>query len=288
MIKDSEKIQMTTISASAVKAFRERTGLPLMDCKQALQEADGNEELAFEVLRKKGKQLSDKRSDRETAFGRFGMHIGTDKNVGAMVELLCESAPVTANDSFIQLAQDLAKQLATGPGATTAEELLAQDSPSQPGTSLGQQKEDLFNRIREVFNVGRIVRVEGTCGGYQHNAGTTAGVLLHIEGGSDDAAKDVSMHIAAMKPEVLNVEDLDQSQVSKEREILSAAAKAEGKPDNIVEKMVEGRIRQYCAERALVEQPFVKDDKISVGQYAKNNDMKLKGFWHWIIGEKVS
>ncbi len=277
----------TTISAAAVKAFRERTGLPLMDCKQALQAAGGNEEQAMEELRKKGKQLSDKRSDRETAFGRFGMHIGTDKNVGAMVELLCESAPVTANDSFIQLAQDLATQLATGPGASTAEELLAQDSPSMPGTSLGQQKDDLFNRIREVFNVGRMVRVEGVCGGYQHNAGTTAGVLVHITGGNDDAAKDVSMHIAAMRPEVLNVEDLDQAQVSRERELLTAAAKAEGKPDNIVEKIVDGRIRQYCAERALVEQPFVKDDKQSVGEYAKSHGMTLNQYWHWVIGEKA-
>ena len=279
---------MTTISASAVKAFRERTGLPLMDCKQALQEAGGDEDVAFEVLRKKGKQLSDKRADRETAFGRFGMYMGSDKKVGAMVELLCESAPVTANDQFIQLAQDLATQLATGPGAATGEELLDQDSPSQPGTTLRQQKDDLFNRIREVFNVGRIVRVEGTCGGYQHNAGTTAGVLLQIEGGTDEAAKDVSMHIAAMKPQVLNVEDLDEAQVEREREILRAAAKAEGKPDNIVEKMGEGRIRQYCAERALVEQPFVKDDKLTVGQYAKENGMKLLGMWHWVIGEKTA
>ncbi len=279
---------MTTISASAVKAFRERTGLPLMDCKQALQEAGGDEDVAFEVLRKKGKQLSDKRADRETAFGRFGMYMGTDKKVGAMVELLCESAPVTANDQFIQLAQDLATQLATGPGAATGEELLDQASPSQPGTTLRQQKDDLFNRIREVFNVGRIVRVEGTCGGYQHNAGTTAGVLLQIEGGTDEAAKDVSMHIAAMKPQVLNVADLDETQVEQEREILRAAAKAEGKPDNIVEKMVEGRIRQYCAERALVEQPFVKDDKLTVGQYAKQNNMKLLGMWHWVIGEKTA
>lgn len=278
---------MTTISASAVKAFRERTGLPLMDCKQALQAAGGNEDLAMEELRKKGKQLSDKRSDRETAFGRFGMYIGSDKNVGAMVELLCESAPVTSNDSFIQLAQDLAIQLATGPGATTADELLAQDSPSLPGTSLGQQKDDLFNRIREVFNVGRLVRVEGTCGGYQHNAGTTAGVLLHIEGGNDDAAKDVSMHIAAMRPEVLNADELDQEQVSRERALLTAAAKAEGKPDNIVDKIVDGRIRQYCAERALVEQPFVKDDKQSVGDYAKSHGMGLKQYWHWVIGEKA-
>lgn len=279
---------MTTISAAAVKAFRERTGLPLMDCKQALQEAGGDEDLAFEVLRKKGKQLSDKRSDRETAFGRFGMYIGTDKPVGAMVELLCESAPVTSNEDFIRLAQDLATQLATGPGASTPEELLAQDSPSLPGTSLGQQKEDLFNRIREVFNVGRMIRVEGSCGGYQHNAGTTAGVLLRVEGGTDEAAKDVSMHIAAMKPLVVNVEDLDKQQIDKEREILAAAAKAEGKPDNIVEKMVEGRIRQFCAERALAEQPFVKDDKQSVGEYAKQSGMSVVNFWHWVIGEKTT
>jgi len=279
---------MTTISAAAVKAFRERTGLPLMDCKQALQEAGGDEDLAFEVLRKKGKQLSDTRSDRETAFGRFGMYIGTDKSVGAMVELLCESAPVTNNEDFVRLAQDLATQLATGPGAATAEELLSQDSPSMPGTTLSQQKEDLFNRIREVFNVGRMVRVEGACGGYQHNAGTTAGVLLRVDGGSDEVAKDVSMHIAAMKPEVVNADDLDEEQVNKEREILTAAAKAEGKPDNIVAKMVEGRLRQYCAERALVEQPFVKDDKQSVGDYAKQNGMSVVAFWHWVIGEKVA
>lgn len=276
----------STISAAAVKAFRERTGLPLMDCKQALQEAGGDEELAFEVLRKKGKQLSDKRSDRETAFGRFGMYLGTEKKVGAMVELLCESAPVTNNDEFIRLAKDLATQLATGPGAQTAEELLSQDSPSIPGTSLGQQKEDLFNRIREVFKVGRMVRVEGPCGGYQHNAGTTAGVLVRIDGGTDEAAKDVSMHIAAMKPQVVNAADLDESQITKEREILTAAAKAEGKPDNIVSKMVEGRIRQYCAERALLDQPFVKDDKLSVGQYAKQCAMTVHQFWHWIIGDK--
>ncbi len=276
----------TTISAAAVKAFRERTGLPLMDCKQALIEAGGNEEQAYEVLRKRGKQLADKRSDRETAFGRFGLYIGTDKKTGAMVELLCESAPVTANDEFIQLASDLAKQLATGPGAATADELLAQKSPSKPNMTLGEVKEDLFNRIREVFNVGRMVRVDNTCGGYQHNAGTTAGVLVKIEGGTDDAAKDVSMHIAAMKPQVLNKEDIDPAQVEKEREILRQAALAEGKPVAIVDKMVEGRLRQYCAERALVEQPFVKDDKISVGQYAKNNGMTVHAFWHWIIGQK--
>lgn len=278
---------MAQVTAAAVKAFRERTGLPLMDCKKALQEADGDQDQAIEVLRKRGQQLADKRSDRETAFGRFGIYKGTDKNVGAMVELLCESAPVTTNEDFVQLADDLAEVLATGPGATTAEELLAQPSPSKDGMTLGEQKDEMFNRIREVFNVGRMVRVDGTCGGYMHHAGTTAGVLLQIEGGTDDAAKDVAMHTAAMKPAALSKESLDPSIVEKEREILTQAALAEGKPENIVGKMVEGRLRNFYAERCLLEQAFVKDDKQSVGDYAKSNGMSVNNYWHWIIGDKA-
>lgn len=279
---------MSEITASAVKAFRERTGLPLMDCKKALSEAGGDEEKAVALLREAGKSLADKRSDRETGFGRFGLYIGQDKSTGAMVELLCESAPVTQNDDFIQLANDLAAQLATGPGASTAEELLSQPSPSRPGTTLAEQKEDLFNRIREVFNVGRMVRVDGTCGGYAHNAGTIAGVLVKVEGGTDEAAKDVAMHIAAMKPSALSGEELDPALLEKEREFLRAAAIKEGKPENIVDKMVEGRLRQFVAERALLEQPFVKDDKQSVGEYAKANGMQVKQYWHWVLGEAAS
>lgn len=277
---------MAQVTAAAVKAFRERTGLPLMDCKKALQEADGNEEQAIEVLRKRGQQLADKRSDRETAFGRFGIYKGTDKNVGAMVELLCESAPVTTNEDFVQLADDLAQALATGPGAETAEELLAQPSPSKEGMTLNEQKDEMFNRIREVFNVGRMVRVEGSCGGYMHHAGTTAGVLLQIEGGNDDAAKDVAMHTAAMKPAALNTDSLDAAVVQKEREILTQAALAEGKPEKIVAKMVEGRLKNYYAEHCLMEQAFVKDDKQSVGEYAKSHGMSVNDYWHWVIGDK--
>ena len=278
---------MAEITAAAVKAFRERTGLPLMDCKKALEEAGGDEEQAVEVLRKRGQQLADKRSDRETAFGRFGLYIGSDKKTGAMVELLCESAPVTTNEEFIQLANDLAEVLATGPGASTADELLAQPSPSKKGKTLGDQKDELFNRIREVFRVGRMVRVDGATGGYMHHAGTTAGVLVAIEGGTNEAAKDVSMHIAAMKPQALDKDSIDAAIVAKEREILRQAALAEGKPENIVDKMVEGRLRNFYAERCLMEQPFVKDDKQSVGAYAKDAGMKVKQYWHWIIGEKL-
>lgn len=274
---------MAEITAAAVKAFRERTGLPLMDCKKALTEAGGDEEKAIVSLREAGRSLEAKRSDRETAFGRFGLYVGTDKSQGAMVELLCESAPVTQNEEFIQLANDLAAQLATGPGATTADELLAQPSPSKSGVTLGEQREDLFNRIREVFRVGRMVKVDGSCGGYTHNAGTIAGVLLHVEGGNDEAAKDIAMHVAAMKPDALSADELDPETVAKEREILRAAALNEGKPESIVDKMVEGRMRQYFAERALLEQPFVKDDKQSVGKYAEANGMKVKQYWHWVL-----
>ncbi len=275
---------MAAITAADVKAFRDRTGLPLMDCKRALMEADGDQDAAIEKLRRDGEKLADKRSGRETSFGRFGLYCGLDKPVGAMVELKCESAPVTTNEDFIQLAQDLAEQLATGPGAETAEELLSQASPSKPGVTLNEQKLDLFNRIREVFNVGRIARLDGNCGGYSHNAGTVAGVLLAVEGGTDEAAKDVCMHVAAMRPDALTVEELDPAIVDKERDILRDAALSEGKPEAIVDKMVEGRLRNFFAERVLSEQPFVKENKLTVAKYAASQGMKLVRFVHWELG----
>ena len=266
-------------------ALRKKTGLPMMDCKSALAEADGDEDKAIELLRKRGAQVLAKRSDRETSFGRFGLYCGSDKPKGAMVELMCESAPVTSNEEFVQLANDLAEQLATGPGAATAEELLDQQSPSKDGMTLRQQKDDLFNRIREVFTVGRMVIIEGPTGGYSHHSGTVSGVIVGVEGGSDELARDVSMHVAAMRPAVLNVSDLPADEVAKEREILKAAALEEGKPENIVEKMVDGRMRNYYAERVLLEQPFVKDDKNSVGKFAESNGMKVTQFVHWELGE---
>jgi elongation factor Ts len=275
---------MSAISATDVKQLRERTGLPLMDCKNALAEANGDQNQAIELLRKRGKDVLNKRSDRETAFGRFGLYIGADKSTGAIVELKCESAPVASNEEFTQLANDLAEQLATGPGAQTGEELLDQPSPSKDGMTLREQKDELFNRIREVFNVGRMKRVSGGTGGYAHNAGTVSGVLLGIEGGSNESAKDVSMHIAAMRPAALSTDDLDPEIIKKEREILREAALEEGKPENIVDKMVEGRLRNFYAERVLLEQPFVRDDKQTVGAYADSQGMKIKEFIHWELG----
>jgi elongation factor Ts len=277
---------MAQISAAAVNELRKKTGVSMMLCKEALSASEGNEDKAVAYIREKGIATQGGRQDRETAFGRFGIYSGLDKKTGAIVELKCESAPVAGHEEFVQLANDLAQQLATGPGASTAEELLSQPSPSKPGHKLGDVKDDLFNRIREVFKVGRLARIDGTCGGYSHNAGTISGVLVEVEGGSDQAAKDVSMHIAAMRPAALRKEDLDPALVETEREILRNAALKEGKPANIVDKMVEGRLKNFYAEKALLEQAFVKDNALSVGKYAEQNGMKVKKFVHWELGKQ--
>jgi elongation factor Ts len=276
---------MAEISAKAVNALRMKTGVSIGLCKEALVASDGNEEKAVDYIRKKGIQTQGDRQDREVAFGRFGMYAGLGNKAGAIVELKCESAPVAGGAEFVQLANDLAKQLATGPGAQTADELLDQPSPSKPGMTLRDVKDDMFNRIREVFKVGRLARLEGPTGGYSHNAGTVSGVLVQVDGGTDEAAKDVSMHIAAMRPLAVSKEEVDPAIVAKEREILREAALAEGKPANIVDKMVEGRLKNFYAERVLLEQPFVKENTLSVGKYAESKGMKVKKFVHWELGK---
>lgn len=271
---------MAEITAAAVKTLRDRTGLPMMDCKKALTEADGDLDKAVELLRKAGAKTMEKRAGRATSAGRITVFLGPDGKVGTMIDLRCESAPVAVNDQFVQLANDIAQQLAMGPGAASPDDLLAQPSPSKTAPTLKQQFDDLNNRIREVFKLERIVRINGQTGGYAHHNGTT-GVLLEYEGGNAELAKDICMHVAAMRPAVLYKEELDQAIVEKEREILSAAARQEGKPENIIAKMVEGRLRNFYAECCLAEQPFVKDDKKSVGQTAKDAGMKMVRFVRW-------
>ncbi len=276
---------MAEITAAAVKTLRERTGLPMMDCKKALQESEGDLDGAIEILRKAGKKTMEKRAGRATSSGRIAIYVDPDKVVGAIVDLRCESAPVAANEEFVQLAGDLAEQLATGPGAGRPEELLEQPSPRNPSQTLREQFDDLNNRIREVFKLERIERIEGPCGGYAHHNGAAA-VILHAEGGTPELAKDICMHVAAMRPDVLGVEDLDPALVAKEREIQAEVARKEGKPERIIEKMVEGRMRNFYAERCLCEQPFVKDDKQKVGKIAKAAGMKLVRFVHWELGKE--
>ena len=275
---------MADISAAAVKSLRDKTGLPMMKCKEALQAAEGDEQAAIDWLRKDNIKIQASRVGRETSFGRMGLHVDWNKGVGALVELLCESAPVAGNSEFVALANNLAKQLATGKGAKTGDELLGQPSPTA-GQTLRDQLNDLTNRIREVFKVGRIARIDGTCAGYVHHAGKTHGVLVEVTGGTLEAAKDICMQIAATSPKALSKDDLDPALVAKEREILSEAARKEGKPENIIGKMVEGRLRNFFAEQVLLEQPFVKDPATTVGKYAQQHGMTVVRYIHWELGK---
>lgn len=276
---------MAEITAAAVKALREKTGLPMMDCKQALQENGGDMEQAVDWLRKKGLKTMEKRAGRETSFGRIGVCVDAAKKLAGIVEVQCESAPVTTNPEFMQLVSDLAAQLVKGPGAATPDELLAQPSASKPGITLKAQFEDLTNRIREVFRLARIERVAGQCGSYVHHNGAS-GVLLVVEGDNPSLAKDICMHTAALRPMVAFKEQLDPALVAREREILAEAARKEGKPEAIIAKMVEGRLKNFYAERCLAEQPFVKDDSKSVGKVAEEGGLKIVRYLLWEVGKE--
>ena len=277
---------MPEITAAMVKKLRDETQLPMMECKAALAETDGDMEAAKRNLREAGKKFMGKRQDRTTEEGRIGVFASINDGVGAMVELQCESAPVASNEEFIKLAEDLAKQLATGPGAKTPEELWSQPSPSRQGMTLEDQRDELQNKIREVFRIARLERFDAPSGGFVHMA--KIGVLLEVEGGTDELAKDVSLHIAAMSPKATSTTDLDQELVNKERELQKDRARQEGKPENIIDKMIEGRMRNFYAEHVLEEQPYVKDESQTVGNVAKAGGMKLKRFIRWQLGETTA
>jgi elongation factor Ts len=279
---------MAQITAAAVMALREKTGLPMMECKKALAECGGNTEEAVEWLRKQGIKTQALRADRETTTGRLAVYTDLAKGVGAMIELKCESAPVANSPDFKDLCNDVAKTLALGPGATTADELLAQKSTAHPDKTLGDLKNDLFNRMREVFELSRILRINAPCGGYAHHDGSKA-ALVEVAGNvtgpdSAEAAKGVAMHVVALAPQAVSKEELDPAVVDKEREILSEAARKEGKPENIIGKMIEGRLRNFFSQCVLLEQPFVKDDKQSVGQFAKSAGLEVKRMENWKLG----
>ena len=275
---------MADITAAAVMKLRDETGLPMMECKKALQQSGGDFELAKQKLRETGKKFMGTRQDRSTEEGRIAVHTSLKPGVGAMIELQVESAPVAKNEEVIQLAHDLAKQLATVPGAKTPEELWKQPAPSRNGISLQEWKDELENRIREVIRLARIIRIEAPCGGYVHHDAKT-GVLLQVEGGNDALARDIAMHVAAMRPKATITAELDSELVAKERAILTEQARKEGKPENIIAKMIEGRMRNFYAEHVLAEQPFVKDDKQTVGKVAAGGGMKLVKFIRWQLGE---
>ncbi|RLS32116.1 MAG: translation elongation factor Ts [Planctomycetota bacterium] len=279
---------MAEITAAAVMALRDKSGLPMMECKKALLECGGNTDEAMEWLRRQGIKTQALRADRETSTGRLAVYADSAKGVGTIIELKCESAPVANSPDFKALAEDIATTLALGPGAKTPAELLVQKSHAHPERTLEDLKNDLFNRMREVFELSRICRIDAPCGGYAHHDGSKA-ALVQISGktGAPETAtiaKDICMHVVALAPKAITKDDLDPAAVAKEREILTEAARGEGKPENIIAKMIEGRLRNFFSQCVLLEQPFVKDDKQTVGQLAKDAGLEVKRVENWKLG----
>lgn len=278
---------MAEITAALVKSFRDKTGLPMMDCKKALTEADGDPEKALTILREKGKlKMIEKGAERTTEEGVLAT--ACNENGVAIIELLCESAPVAGNPEFLQLAQDIAN-VYLEKGGQTAAEVMGNPSPSKEGMTLQEQMEELYNRIREVFRLNRFTRLEGNGAAYVHH-NKKVGVIIATEGKNDEAAKDVCMHAAAMHPEYLNREQIPAEVIAKEREIQLAAMandpKNAGKPENILNKIIDGKINAFFKANCLVDQEFVKDSSLSVGAYAKNNGLVVTQYVNWTLGAK--
>jgi elongation factor Ts len=277
---------MAEISAQAVKSLRDKTNLPLMDVKKALVEAGGDEAKAIEILKETFKKVQIKRAENATNEGLLRVLVSEDGSRGVMVELQCESAPVARAEDFLFLADQSAKQLLNGPGAASPEELLAQSAPDRPSQTLQQVLEDVVNKIREKIVLARVLRVDGPVGGYAHHDGKT-GVLFRASGESKTAPvlKDVAMHIAAMRPAVNLPEELNADDVAKERARLTQEAAASGKPANIVEKIVDGRMKTFYAEQGVLTfQPFAKEESKTVSQALAEQGLKATGFTRWVLG----
>jgi len=261
---------MATISAADVKALRDKTGLPMMDCKAALVEADGDHEKASEILRKKGAAAAERKADRETAEGRIGCYLDPQQGVGALVELRCETAPVANNEGFIALANEVAKTLALADAPPDVEALLSQPLTDQPAKTIRDRINDTVNVLRENMGLARVARLNGTLASYLHHNGQV-GVLTQFEADQLDPqlAADICMQIAAMSPLAVSRDRIDPELVSKELEIARDQAAQTGKPEQILDKIAQGKLNKWYATCVLLEQPFVREDKKTVEQVLK-------------------
>lgn len=275
------------ITAQAVKELRERTGAGMMDCKKALTETEGDMEKAIDLLRERGIAKAAKKSGRIAAEGLTAVAI--EGNVGAVVEVNCETDFVAKNPEFQQLVKDIAEHVISSRPADV-DAALAQPFKGQ-GEALSQVISEKISTIGENLSFRRFAIIEksdaGVFGGYLHMGGKI-GVLVALEGTNDETlAKDVAMHAAAANPRFANREEVSADEIEREREVLKAQALSEGKPANIVEKMVEGRLSKYFEEYVLVEQPFVKDPDKKVKALLKEAGATLKSFARFQVGEGI-
>jgi len=252
------------VSASMVMALRNKTGLSMMDCKKALVESNGDEATAIEWLRKAGVGKIEKLAGRTASEGRIACHLDPASGRGGIAELRCETAPVANTADFSRLTTIVAR-LAALSDNPTPEALRAMKLPDNPGRTLEEEWTDVVNRLRENMQIARVASLKGHVGSYVHH-NSQVGVLIEMSTACPDAVKtDVCMHVAAMRPPYVTRDQVPAADVQRERE--AAAESAKGKPAPVVEKIVSGKLDRWYGECVLLDQPFVKDDKQSVGAY---------------------
>ena len=273
---------MAEITASMVKELREKTDAPMMECKKALAEANGDMGKAEEILRVKLGNKASKAASRVAAEGVVASYITADAKSGSLVEINCETDFVAKNEEFLGFAAALA-ELAATKGPANVEALLRL---SFKGVTVEESRRALVGKIGENVAIRRFARMttQGRLASYIHG-GARIGVLVELSGGDEALAKDLAMHIAASKPVALSAAAVPTEVVQKERSIAVAKAAESGKPANIVEKIVEGSVQKFLKEITLLGQPFVKNDKQTVEQLLKSKGASVAGFALYVVGE---
>jgi len=275
---------MADVTAALVKELREKTDAPMMECKKALTEAQGDLAKAEEILRVKLGNKATKAASRIAAEGVVGVSVSGDARLGAIVELNCETDFVAKNADFLAFARTLADLVANRNPA----DLASLAGMPMEGGSVEQTRMALVGKIGENMSIRRFTRIEarGGLACYVHG-GSKIGVLVDMVGGDEVLAKDIAMHIAAAKPIALSEEQVPRELIEKERSIAAQKAAESGKPAGIVEKMIEGSVQKFLKEVTLLGQPFVRDDKQTVAQLLKSKGSSVAGFALYVVGEGI-
>ena len=271
-----------SITASMVKELRERTGAGMMECKKALVEANGDLDAAAEALRMSGQAKADKKAGRVAADGR--VVIRKDGNKAVIVEVNSETDFVAKDENFVGFAEAIA-DVVLASGETDVAALASQDIGE--GHSVEQARTDLIQKVGENISVRRasVVEATGPIGYYTH--GARIGAIVALEGGDEELARDVAMHVAAINPVCVDESGVPADSLERERRIFTEQAEASGKPAEIIEKMVTGRVAKFLKEITLVGQPYVKDPDISVGKLLKGADASVVSFIRFEVGEGI-
>jgi len=272
---------MAAITAAMVGALRAKTDAPMMECKKALTEADGDMDRAEEILRVKLGSKASKAASRITAEGVVASYISG--NIGALIEVNCETDFVTKNDDFLAMANTVAKLIAEHNPADIA----ALGALPLDGKTVEEVRAALVGKIGENMSFRRFARFEAPAKLVSYLHGTRIGVVVEFDGADDQVGRDVAMHIAAMKPVSLSTEQVPAELIAKERSVAEQKAAESGKPADIVAKMVEGSVQKFLKEVSLFNQPFVKNDKQTVEQMLKAVNSSVKSFTMFVVGEGI-